>query len=596
MSVIAEIARKRQELLDALKANEGQINLHIFEDFYPDEAHFIYELLQNAEDAGATEVSFELLSHSCSFEHNGTRHFDEEDIGAITGIFNSSKTDNPDKIGRFGVGFKSVFVYTDTPIIYSKNYSFKILDMILPQEVAPRPEIESRTRFEFPFNNAKKNSSDSYKEVEAGLSGLSDTTLLFLNNIKYIKWRIGEVEGAILREAHSDNHVEVLKLIGSEEVLSSHWLRFSEYVKDSEEFSSPVEGLVRQRIAVAFELQLLDKTKSFDTSTALSRQMKIIPAKHGTVSVFFPAEKETSGLRFHLHAPFVPELSRASIKQSAENLPLLEQLSRLAATSLHTLRDIGLLNGEFLAVLPNNDEYLPERYRIFRDSIVEEMQHFALVPRYQGGHAPASRLVQARAPLKSLLSHEDLAYILDRNDNPEWVIGANQRNSNQDRMLGSLGIPTFTSEELHEFLEQFAHDEDSYYWDEDVASNFAEWLDSKSIEWFQKLYSLLYRHCEEAEDYGCLNEVPFVRLISGEFGTGKAAYFINGPISKEDPYPRVDVRIFEGGNSRQNKEARLFLEKLGSESPTMRTRCTCSCIQATGTMRMSRTMNSTSQI
>ena len=125
----------------------GRIGRMLLADRYDDRTHFIYELLQNAEDAGATEVSFELHPDSCSFEHNGTRHFNERDIRAITGIFNSSKKDNPDKIGKFGVGFKSVFVYTETPSVYSKDYSFKILKLVLPQEIPPKPGLGTRTRW-----------------------------------------------------------------------------------------------------------------------------------------------------------------------------------------------------------------------------------------------------------------------------------------------------------------------------------------------------------------------------------------------------------------------------------------------------------------
>ena len=86
MSFITELRAKRQIFIDGLDANEGDINLGIFEDFYPDEAHFIYELLQNAEDAGATEVVFELEPNGCAFVHNGSRHFDEEDIKAICAL------------------------------------------------------------------------------------------------------------------------------------------------------------------------------------------------------------------------------------------------------------------------------------------------------------------------------------------------------------------------------------------------------------------------------------------------------------------------------------------------------------------------------
>ena len=69
------------------------------------------------------------------------RHFNEQDIRGITGIFNSSKRDSHDKIGKFGVGFKSVFVYTDTPVIYSKLHSFRIERLVLPVEVPPKPSL-----------------------------------------------------------------------------------------------------------------------------------------------------------------------------------------------------------------------------------------------------------------------------------------------------------------------------------------------------------------------------------------------------------------------------------------------------------------------
>lgn len=568
MSLIREIAAKRQLLLDGIEANGGDINLRIFEDFYPDEAHFIFELLQNAEDAGATEVSFDLTSDGCAFEHNGTRHFNEQDIRGITGIFNSSKKDSPDKIGKFGVGFKSVFVYTDSPIVYSKHYSFRIERLVLPREVNSRPGLGERTRFEFPFNNPKKSAKEAFAEIKLGLEQLSENTLLFLRNIGYISWRIDSTEGALLREQHSDCHIEVLKQIDGKEVLSSHWLRFSAPVRRDEAFGAPEGNVERQQVSVAFELAFTGDRKSYERQKAIKEQLKIVSAVRGKVSVFFPADKETSGLRFHLHGPFIPELSRASIKNSVENLPLFEQLASLTAKSLHEIKKLGLLTGDFLAVLPNSDDPLPERYQVIRRTILNEMKKKALVPTYRGGHAPAERLLQARATLKALLSPEDLSLLTERQDHPEWAIGATQRNSSQDRMLSSLGIETWDAGDLQQVLENRAR-ESSSSWDScEISEAMLEWLHGKTHEWLQALYSVLLKHCEEEGDFGSLADVYFVRLGSGEWSTASASFFFTDASSAAQKASSVDEGIFSAGTKKQQQtDARKFLSELGVRVP-----------------------------
>ena len=42
---------------------------------YSDQGHFIYELLQNADDARATNARFILEPNRLIFAHNGMRHF-----------------------------------------------------------------------------------------------------------------------------------------------------------------------------------------------------------------------------------------------------------------------------------------------------------------------------------------------------------------------------------------------------------------------------------------------------------------------------------------------------------------------------------------
>lgn len=62
---------RSRKFIEDLDANRGEINLDIFEDCYPNRAYFVYELLQKAEDAGATELTFSLLPERIVCEHGG---------------------------------------------------------------------------------------------------------------------------------------------------------------------------------------------------------------------------------------------------------------------------------------------------------------------------------------------------------------------------------------------------------------------------------------------------------------------------------------------------------------------------------------------
>ena len=120
-----------QDIKDSLTARDAWGGWYrTLSALYPDKAHFVFELLQNAEDAKATKVKFELEKENLVFKHNGTKDFNESDINAITNIGDSNKDEN--EIGKFGIGFKSVFSYTSSPKIHSKGISFEIQNLVIP--------------------------------------------------------------------------------------------------------------------------------------------------------------------------------------------------------------------------------------------------------------------------------------------------------------------------------------------------------------------------------------------------------------------------------------------------------------------------------
>jgi len=174
---------------------------------YSDQAHFIYELLQNANDAKATKSSFQLTTEGLYFKHNGTKNFwvsnpDNEkqdqqnnklgDINAITAVAQSNKKDQS-TIGKFGVGFKAVFQYTETPHVYDPNFQFKISKYIVPikldKDLTDRHKNE--TIFYFPFDkqetdengNLKMSKEKAYSDILEKLKKLVYPTL-FLSDLQ----------------------------------------------------------------------------------------------------------------------------------------------------------------------------------------------------------------------------------------------------------------------------------------------------------------------------------------------------------------------------------------------------------------------------
>jgi len=546
MSFIESLYTKRKKLADVLADEEYSGIRRIVEDLYPEQAHFIYELLQNAEDTGATDVSFFLEKAKLIFEHNG-HPFEEKDVEGITNIGKGGKEGQEDKIGRFGVGFKAVFAYSETPYIWSPTFSFKIEQLVLPINLSKDENLGGKTRFEFPFNNPKKSPADAFDEIATGLRELTEATLLFLHNTQSINWEINSHDsGKICRIDHSTHHVEVLKQAEEKGKASSHFLLFSAPIK--------IEDVSAQSVSIAYKLEFRSDTSNFSPQKLLSKQLKIVPANPGKVSVFFPAEKETSGLRFHLHAPFVPELSRASIKETSANDPLFVLLAKLAASSLPIIRDLGLLTGEFLGVLPNPKDSLPDRYKPIRQSIVNAMNNEPLTPTYSRSHAPARNLLQAKATLKKLLFKKDLEFLVEHEDEPpKWAIAASQRNSDQDRFLEGLDIKKWDVEDFVSRLQT-----------NDTDKGFTKWLSDHSIMWYQQMYSILYKEYPDSYILYQLKSTRIVLLNDGSYSSGKNCCFPGKDIEQDENFPRVDRRIYESGKKKTQKEdARKFLEKVG---------------------------------
>lgn len=551
---LEQLRARRRKWVEANRENgfEEGIN-NLLTQLYPDNAHFIYELLQNAEDTNATVVRFKLTGSAIEFEHDGLLLFSLKDVESITSIGTSTKRDDPTNIGKFGVGFKAVFAYTNTPQIHSGDFHFRIHDLVVPEtDRVPRPKLgERETRFVFPFDNRKKPRKQAVEEIERGLRDLSDNTLLFLSHIRKIEYSLPDGSSGILeRVEHDDGHIEIRTSQPGRRKHVSHWLHFQKEVKVKDE-----DGKSRTcRIAIAYCLEGEEGKKG--------RAWKIIPLDHGQVSIYFPAEKETSNLRFHIHAPFASTVARDSVRDCAANRVLRDQLAGLVVESLSAIREQGWLTVDFLGVLPNPYDYLTQFYEPIREAIVRAFREEALTPMKLAFHAAASSVFRGPSKISDVITDKDLEFLLDddKHETPLWAANPPQKNQREDKFLESLTIEEWGWSELANILYHTYHVEQR--------ERIEEWISNKSDAWLLRFYALLGEACDDHEECVDVRELCIVR-VTGEGGRHVLpgeAYFPpeNDTSSLPTDVHFVRPEVYKAtGSGRKSNYAKSFLETAG---------------------------------
>ncbi len=544
---IREAESKKKGYSDGIKK--------ILTGLYPDNAHFIFELLQNAEDAGATRVEFYLKNRELIFSHNAAKLFSIEDVDSITNIGDSSKIDDITKIGKFGVGFKAVFAYTKTPRIFSGDYWFEIRDLICPYPLSETHSKPHETRFEFPFNNSNKTSTTCFEEIAKGLTNLQDNILLFLNNIKEICWDIeGKEKGSLVRQFKDDDVIEIKNENLSKSTSSStYWLRYQKPIPDNKNLF----------VGVAYRLDYIDELQPiFDQNSKISKSMKIIPLDgDGQLSIYFPAEKEVTKLKFHIHGPYASTVARDSVKYDHEgNLELIGLTAQLIAESLHKIKSHGLITTDFLAVLPNDKDDLNDFYKPIFEAVTDEFKNHKLLPGQYARFIDAISAKDGPADIKNIINDVDLAVFCGNTD-VKWVKAAKQRNSRSDNFLESLKIDEWGWDQLIEVMtDRFVTRR---------GSSVRERLNSKPDDWMQKFYFLLdHLITEKKYDYRVSPSTwKIIRTSDGMHLTGKEVFFPDtDPNSfKKDKFPRLKAEILslQGKSKRQLERAEHFLREAG---------------------------------
>lgn len=283
------------------------------------------ELIQNADDAGASTLSIDVRDDAlvvrnsaeftncgqygevCVWEQTGGPSDTHKscNIHAISTMGARSKFETADQIGRFGIGFVSVFQVTDAPIIRSGNCELTLnpaTPQIHPKIVPPRPDTE----FELPWATCETpvRKAIDFSPVPPGIAEIVleeilhtiGSSVLFLRNLEVVEvFRNSELAERIAIERAPNSlilHFEVSKE-------SKHWLLLT----------TSAEPIIQKRRLREDYPQLQDHNRSSTVTLAVAVDEE---AAEGRLFAYLPTQ-QSSRLPLHLNGDFYPESSRKDI-------------------------------------------------------------------------------------------------------------------------------------------------------------------------------------------------------------------------------------------------------------------------------------------
>lgn len=518
----------------------GRYGPKLLADRYDDRTHFIYELLQNAEDAlarrdgwgGDRAIDFFLSPSQLRIRHYG-KQFDEQDVRGICGIAESTKKKTD--IGRFGIGFKSVYAFTDLPEIHSGEDDFVIDSFVWPCSAKKIDRKLDETIIILPLRPEDETAHD---EILNGLRKLGPRTLLFLHQIEELKWHVEDgPSGFYLRskpETVTANAYRI-NVIGQEDGKPEIEESYIVFYRDAKTTAGDVAG----KIEIAFALIQ-------DESTG-KRVIKAID--NSPLVAFFPTVVQTN-LGFLVQGPYRTTPSRDNIPQKDTwNQHLVKETGSLLVDALRSLRDLGMLGVNALRCLPLDRTKFGSghMFTAMFDAVQKVLTKEPLLPRYGGGYISAKQAKLARSQeLRTLLSPSQLGSIYGSNDELFWV----SEEITQDRtpdlrqyLYQALGVSEVTPEVF-------------------IAKLNEPFLKAQDDDWIREFYEFMQGQPALLK-HPNIKELPIVRLEDGQHVVSvvnnQPQAFLPGPVTTAFPTVRPGVCSTEG--------SRAFLAAIGLTTP-----------------------------
>ncbi|MBD2458616.1 DUF3883 domain-containing protein [Nostoc sp. FACHB-87] len=455
----------------------------ISRDINTDSQRFIYELLQNADDAsnqaGMLDAQIDFAGDYVIISHKG-EPFTEIDIESISSAGDGTKIEDKTKTGFKGIGFKSVFSHSNYVVIKSKNFCFRYdrnywegywnpnwgdksnwLDERLakhkdPQAKMPWQIIPIWTE-ELPlelnrlaiFQEFKVSTIIKYDKLETLKTDLnnllSDTQILLFLRSKTVKITVNS----------SDKLTIIKNQIGETTTLNRNGILQSEWIIKKYQF--PIPSNVQRQIIedeklprklrdashteIAFAIQLeRDKLKAVDKANRL-----IFTYLPTSINYDFP---------FLVNATFLTDAGRQHLHQDVswnnfifQQIPLkfFGLISELANKS-------SKYNKEFLKILPHQLNGFSALEKSFNKGYKEAIETIAFVPNQNGDLLKVNQAIFDKTNISDVINKQTFISYINQKLQNNFSIQSLMANIEPIDTLKRIGIKIFDIDDLEGLL------------------------------------------------------------------------------------------------------------------------------------------------
>eukprot|EP00906_Rhabdomonas_costata_P015103 RCo021685 len=519
-----EVDAKVQQILQKYRASLSESLRLLSEELYSTSTHFLLELLQNADDNSyEAEVTptFELrldLQAPLLQVVNNEVGFSEANVYAICDSGQSTKAKKVGFIGEKGIGFKSVFAVSSTPMIVSNEYRFQFrltsedpMGYVVPHWVEEVPVYVQphTTNIILPLK------SKVLPLVKQTLQSIEHPILLFLKNIRILK--VSFVQGFSILMTRKDGEEGLVEII--REVRNERATPASPSTTEPPAPGTAVSLTSQQYKKVEKELPLTPAmqkergSSSVLTHTRVTLAFPVGAVRPQLVFAFLPVREY--GFKFVIQADFKLSTTRTDIPCTDWNLWLRDAIPDVFEIALKNhFTTSPQFRTTFYELVPLLEEVPDPFFHPVVQRIQAKLCASPCVLTQSGQWLlPAKVFFAAPPELTTLVPNEDLLQAFGMEFlSPEIDLTSRTTIG----VLRALGVQRFAALNMVEILEH---------------PNYQALLRAKPVEWHCELYGCLSHYISRRElQVPRLQNISFLLLQ-----TGKLASPASRPLYLTDP-------------------------------------------------------------